>query len=118
MGDNLGFDGQVVVVTGAGRGLGREHALAFAERGASIVVNDIGISLTGDSTSQSPADELVKEIQAAGGTAVADFNDVSTPESAARIVNSALEHFGQIDVVVNNAGILIDKSFPNMDASG
>ncbi|CAB4795408.1 unannotated protein [freshwater metagenome] len=115
MGDNLGFDGQVVVITGAGRGLGREHALAFAERGASIVVNDIGISLTGDSTSQSPADELVKEIQAAGGTAVADFNDVSTPESAARIVNSALEHFGQIDVVVNNAGILIDKSFPNMD---
>ena len=113
--DQLHFDGQVVVVSGAGRGLGRQHALAFAERGAIVVVNDIGVSLSGDSESKSPAAELVEQINSRGGVAIADFHDVSSAESASKIIESAITNFGRIDVVVNNAGVLNDKSFSNID---
>lgn len=112
--DQLGFDGKVVVITGAGRGLGRSHALQFAERGALVVVNDVGAGLHGESTTESPAGELVKSINEQGGTAVADFSDISQPQSAAGLVDRAIKEFGRIDVVVNNAGILLDKSFPKM----
>jgi NAD(P)-dependent dehydrogenase (short-subunit alcohol dehydrogenase family) len=103
--EKLSFDGKVVVITGAGRGLGRSHALAFAERGALVVVNDIGAGVDGAPLPDSPALELVQMITDAGGTAIADFNDVSSAESAAKIVAHAVDEFGRIDVVVNNAGI-------------
>ena len=114
---DLRFDGAVAVITGAGRGLGAEHARLLASRGAMVVVNDVGGAVDGsvDGGAASPASELVDEIRAAGGHAVADHHDVSTPESAARIVESALEEFGRIDIVVNNAGILRDKSFHQLD---
>lgn len=112
--EKLSFDGKVVVITGAGRGLGRSHALAFAERGALVVVNDIGAGVDGAPLPDSPALELVQMITDAGGTATADFNDVSSAESAAKIVAHAVDEFGRIDVVVNNAGILVDRSFPKM----
>jgi NAD(P)-dependent dehydrogenase (short-subunit alcohol dehydrogenase family) len=113
--DQLHFDGQVIVVSGAGRGLGRQHALAFAERGAIVVVNDIGVSLGGESESKSPAAELVEQINSCGGVAIADYHDVSSPESASKIIESAITNFGRIDVVINNAGVLNDKSFLNID---
>jgi len=111
---DLNYDGRVVIVTGAGRGLGRSHALAFAERGALVVVNDVGVNVDGQSMAGSPAGELVDQINGNGGTAIADFHDVSTAISAANIVKRAIDEFGRIDVVVNNAGILIDKSFQKM----
>jgi len=110
----LGFDGKVVVITGAGRGLGRSHALQFAQRGALVVVNDVGVGLHGESTTESPASELVKSINDNGGTAIADFSDISLPDSAAQLIERAVKEFGRVDVVVNNAGILLDKSFPKM----
>jgi NAD(P)-dependent dehydrogenase (short-subunit alcohol dehydrogenase family) len=100
----LRFDGRVAVVTGAGRGLGREYALLLASRGASIVVNDIGGSLTGDGSDAGPAEEVVAEIRAAGGTAVACTDSVATPEGGAAIVQAALTNFGGIDIVIHNAG--------------
>jgi len=112
--DRLGFDGKVVVITGAGRGLGRSHALQFAERGALVVVNDVGAGLHGELTAESPASELVTSIKKQGGIAIADFNDISEPQSAAALVHHAITEFGRIDVLVNNAGILLDKSFPKM----
>lgn len=105
------FDDRVVVVTGAGGGLGRAHALAFAARGARIVVNDLGVSTLGDGGSATPAQKVVDEIIAAGGEAVANYDSVLDGE---KIVQTALDNFGRIDILINNAGILRDKSFHKM----
>jgi NAD(P)-dependent dehydrogenase (short-subunit alcohol dehydrogenase family) len=108
------FDGRVAIVTGAGTGLGRSHALLLAARGARLVVNDIGAALDGGGRSSAAADAVVEEIRAAGGTAVASHDSVAEPDSAARIVAAALDAFGTVDILVNNAGILRDKSFEKM----
>ncbi|CAN5694381.1 SDR family NAD(P)-dependent oxidoreductase [soil metagenome] len=100
----LRFDGRVAVITGAGRGLGREYAILLASRGASVVVNDVGGSLTGDGSDTGPAEEVVQEITAAGGTAVASTDSVATPEGGAAIVQTAVTTFGGIDIVIHNAG--------------
>ncbi|WP_063757821.1 SDR family NAD(P)-dependent oxidoreductase [Streptomyces fulvoviolaceus] len=110
------FDGRVVVVTGAGRGIGRAYARLLAERGAKVVVNDLGGSMEGDGSDAGPAQKVVDEITAAGGTAVADTHDVSTPEGGEAIIGTALEHFGRIDVLVNNAGIIRWSGLPEVDA--
>jgi NAD(P)-dependent dehydrogenase (short-subunit alcohol dehydrogenase family) len=110
----MGFDGRVAVITGAGGGLGRQHALLLASRGAMVVVNDLGGSLGGDGADKGPAERVVDEIEGAGGVAVADGNSVATPEGGRAIVQTALDTFGRIDIVVNNAGILRDKSFHNL----
>lgn len=104
----LRFDGQVVVVTGAGGGLGRAYALAFAERGASVVVNDLGVDIKGLGKGSLAADKVVEEIRRKGGKAVANYDSV---EAGEKIVKTALDTFGRIDIVVNNAGILRDRSF-------
>ena len=114
MTDALGFDGKVAIITGAGGGLGREHALLMASRGALIVVNDLGGAVDGTGSDKGAAERVVDEIKAAGGEAVADTNSVATPEGGAAIVQSAIDAFGRVDIVVNNAGILRDKSFHNM----
>jgi NAD(P)-dependent dehydrogenase (short-subunit alcohol dehydrogenase family) len=111
---DLGFDGKVAIVTGAGGGLGRSHALELARRGARLVVNDLGGSVDGTGGSEGPAAQVVKEITDLGGEAVADGHSVATPEGGAAIVASALDAFGRVDIVVNNAGILRDKSFHNL----
>ena len=111
---DLGFDGRVAIVTGAGGGLGRAHTIELGRRGAAVVVNDIGASLSGDGLDPSPAAQVVKEIEAAGGTAVTDNNSVATGEGGEAMVATAIEAFGRIDIVVNNAGILRDKAFHNM----
>ncbi len=111
---DLGFDGKVAIITGAGGGLGREHALEFARRGARVVVNDLGGSVDGTGNSTGPAADVVAEIEALGGEAVADGNSVATPEGGEAIVQTAIDNFGRIDIVVNNAGILRDKTFHNM----
>jgi len=111
---HLGFDGKVAVVTGAGGGLGRHHALLLASRGAQVVVNDIGGSVTGDGADAGPAEAVVDEIRALGGAALADTNSVATPEGGAALVRSALEAYGRVDVLVNNAGILRDAPFDAM----
>src|SRR4051812_40471351 len=112
---DLGFDGKVAIITGAGGGLGREHALLLASRGALVVVNDLGGSVHGEGGSAGPAETVVKEIEDLGGVAVADPNSVATPEGGAAIVQTALDAFGRIDIVINNAGILRDKTFHNME---
>ena len=114
MAADIGFDGRVAIVTGAGGGLGREHALLLASRGARVVVNDVGGSVSGEGGDAGPAQRVVDEIVAAGGEAAADTHSVATPEGGEAIVATALEQFGQLDIVVNNAGILRDKSFQNM----
>jgi NAD(P)-dependent dehydrogenase (short-subunit alcohol dehydrogenase family) len=108
---DIQFDDRVAVVTGAGGGLGRTYALEFARRGAKVVVNDLGGASDGTGASSSMADQVVKEIEEAGGSAVANYDSVSTPEGGEAIVQTALDNFGQVDIVVNNAGILRDKSF-------
>jgi len=108
------FTDQVAVVTGAGNGLGRSHALLLASRGAAVVVNDLGGDRNGIGVERSPADDVVAEIEAAGGTAVANYDSVATPEGAAAIIASALDSYGRLDVLVNNAGILRDKTLVNL----
>lgn len=106
--NELRFDGRVVIVTGAGAGLGREYALLFASRGAKVVVNDLGGSPDGSGESQRAADVVVNEIRGNGGQAVANYNSVIDGE---KLIQTAMENFGRVDVIVNNAGILRDKSF-------
>ncbi|WP_433140253.1 SDR family oxidoreductase [Actinomadura nitritigenes] len=110
----LRYDGRVAVVTGAGHGLGRQHALELAARGAKVVVNDLGGDRSGVGASAGPAQEVVDEIKKNGGEAVANPDNVATPEGAQAIVQTALDAFGKVDIVVNNAGILRDRSFKNM----
>src|SRR3990167_6642397 len=105
------FDDRVVIVTGAGNGLGKCHALEFGRRGAKVVVNDLGGSAFGEGASKNAADLVVEEIIAAGGEAVANYDSVTDGE---KIVQSAMDNFGRIDIVINNAGILRDKSFAKM----
>jgi NAD(P)-dependent dehydrogenase (short-subunit alcohol dehydrogenase family) len=112
---DLGFDGKVAIVTGAGGGLGKQHALLLASRGARVVVNDVGGSVSGEGSDKGPADAVVDEIRSQGGEAVSDNHSVSTPEGGEAIVQAAINEFGQIDIVVNNAGILRDKTFQNMN---
>jgi len=114
---DLRFDGRVAIITGAGGGLGRSHALALARRGACILVNDVGGSVNGDGSSASAANRVVDEITALGGTAVANGDSVSTAEGGRAIVQAAIDAFGRVDVLVNKAGILRDKAFHKMDDS-
>src|SRR6516162_5200317 len=112
---NVGIcDGRVVVVTGAGRGIGREHALEFARQGAKLVVNDLGGEMDGTGSSTGPAGEVVNEIRGMGGEAVANGDDVSDYDGAGRLIQAAIDSFGTIDVLVNNAGILRDRMLVNM----
>ncbi|HYU17019.1 MAG TPA: SDR family NAD(P)-dependent oxidoreductase, partial [Candidatus Acidoferrum sp.] len=113
MSRELRFDGRVAIVTGAGNGLGRSHALLLASRGAKVVVNDLGGGMRGEGKGQSAADRVVEEIAAAGGSAVADYHSVEDGEA---IVRRALDAFGRVDILVNNAGILRDVSFAKMTA--
>ncbi len=107
-------DGRIAIVTGAGRGIGREHALSLARQGAKVVVNDLGGNVDGSGGDLSPAQQVVEEIKAMGGEAVANGDDVSSWEGAQRLINSAVETFGDLHVVVNNAGILRDRMLTNM----
>jgi NAD(P)-dependent dehydrogenase (short-subunit alcohol dehydrogenase family) len=107
-------DGRVVVITGAGRGIGRAHALEFAAQGARVVVNDLGAEVDGSGSSTGPAGEVVDEIRGMGGDAVANGDDVSSWEGAQRLINTAVETFGRLDTLVNNAGILRDRMLTNM----
>ncbi len=108
------FADRVALVTGAGGGLGREHALLLARRGAAVVVNDLGGDVHGTGSSSRAADHVVSQIREEGGIAVADYGSVSDPAEAEAMVERAVAEFGRIDIVVNNAGILRDKSFVNM----
>ncbi len=110
------LEGKVAIVTGSGGGIGREHALALAKEGAALVINDLGGARDGTGASQNMADQVVAEIKAAGGEAVANYDTVATVEGANNIVKTALDAFEKLDIVVNNAGILRDKSFAKMDA--
>lgn len=108
------LDGRVAIVTGAGRGLGREHARLLAASGTSVVVNDLGVSAEGTGIDHVPADEVAAEIRDAGGRAIANYADVSTWDGAHQVVEAAIEEFGELDIVVNNAGILRDSTIVNM----
>ena len=112
--DPFGLNGRTAIITGAGGGLGRSHALLFAKHGANVVVNDLGGSSDGTGKGSVMADKVVEEIKAAGGNAVANYDSVSTEEGGAAIIASAVEAFGKVDILVNNAGILRDKSFTKM----
>ncbi len=111
---DLGYDGKVAVITGAGGGLGRSHALELSSRGALVVVNDLGGSVDGQGGSHTAAQQVVDEIKAAGGEAVANYDSVATPEGGKAIIQTALDSFDRVDIVINNAGILRDKAFHNM----
>ena len=109
------FDGRVAVITGAGGGLGKTYAKMLASRGASVVVNDLGGAADGTGGGSSMADQTVKEIEEAGGKAVANYDSVATPEGGEGIVKTAVDNFGKVDIVINNAGILRDKSFTKLE---
>jgi NAD(P)-dependent dehydrogenase (short-subunit alcohol dehydrogenase family) len=108
------LDGKVAAVTGGGRGIGREVSKALARQGAAVVVNDLGVSVAGQQETISPADDSVKEIKAAGGTASSNHMDISTPEGGEGLVNQAIKEFGKLDILVNVAGILRDRMIFNM----
>jgi NAD(P)-dependent dehydrogenase (short-subunit alcohol dehydrogenase family) len=108
------LDGRVTIITGAGRGIGREHALLFAAEGAKVVVNDLGGGADGSGSDATPAEEVVAEIRAAGGEAIANHDDVADWEGSQQLVNAAIEAFGTLHVLVNNAGILRDRVLVNM----
>ncbi|HEY8492784.1 MAG TPA: SDR family NAD(P)-dependent oxidoreductase [Myxococcota bacterium] len=109
------LDGKVAIVTGAGGGIGREHALALAEAGAAVVVNDLGGARDGTGAGHSMADAVVEEIRKAGGTAVANYDNVATVEGGRAILKTALDAFHQVDILVNNAGILRDRTLAKME---
>ena len=112
---DIGFDNKVAIITGAGGGLGREHALLLASRGAQIVINDLGGTVDGSGEgTEGPAHTTAKEINDLGGVAVANTDSVATPEGGEAIVQTAVDNFGKVDIVINNAGILRDKAFHNM----
>jgi NAD(P)-dependent dehydrogenase (short-subunit alcohol dehydrogenase family) len=113
----ISFDGRVAIVTGAGGGLGRTYALELARRGAKVVVNDLGGSVNGEGGSDAAAQKVVDEITGAGGEATPNYDSVSTPEGGAAIVKTAIDTYGKVDIVINNAGILRDKSFAKMEWS-
>lgn len=113
----INFDGRVAIVTGAGGGLGREYARELARRGARVVVNDLGGSVDGTGGSERAADAVASEIIAAGGEAIASYDSVADPASGRAVVEAAVEEFGTVDVVINNAGILRDRSFANLTQS-
>jgi len=108
------FKDRVAIITGAGGGLGRTHALALAKRGVKVVVNDLGGSVDGVGGSQTMADKVVAEIEAAGGEAMANGANVTKPDEVQAMVDAAIERWGHVDILVNNAGILRDKSFSKM----
>jgi len=112
----LRFDGRVAVISGAGRGLGRAYAELLTARGASVVVNDLGVDVSGTGQNSSPAEETSEHIRAAGGVAIASDADVSTVDGATAVVNTALETFGHLDIVINNAGIFNLREFPETDS--
>jgi NAD(P)-dependent dehydrogenase (short-subunit alcohol dehydrogenase family) len=109
------FDGLVAVITGAGNGLGRSHARFFASRGAKVVVNDLGGTVAGTGGSHAVADAVVAEIRSAGGTAVANYDSVASEEGGRKIIQTALDAFGTVDILINNAGNVRDKSFAKME---
>jgi NAD(P)-dependent dehydrogenase (short-subunit alcohol dehydrogenase family) len=111
----IDFEGRVAIVTGAGAGLGRDYALQLAARGAKVVVNDLGGSTDGVGSDKAAADAVADEIRAAGGEAVANYDTVATVESGENIVKTALDTWGKVDILINNAGILRDKTFVNME---
>jgi len=111
---DIRYDGRVAIITGAGGGLGKTYALMLAKRGAKVVVNDLGGKPDGTGASTSMADTVVKEIQEAGGEAIASYDSVSTPEGGEAITKAAVDAFGRVDIVINNAGILRDKTFAKM----
>ncbi|HTO06497.1 MAG TPA: SDR family oxidoreductase [Myxococcota bacterium] len=112
---DIRFDGRVAVITGAGGGLGKTYALELARRGAHVVANDLGGAADGSGKSHSMADQTVDEIKAAGGQAVANYDSVATPQGGEGIIQTALDKFGRVDIVINNAGILRDKSFAKLE---
>src|SRR6266568_8361938 len=109
------LDGKVAVITGAGRGIGRTEALLLASEGASVVVNDVGGSVSGEASEERPAEEVVNEIKSAGGTAVANFDDITSWEGGQRLIQQATGELGGLDILVNNAGILRDRMSFNME---
>ncbi len=113
---HVSLDGRVSIITGAGRGLGRAYAIEFAKRGARVIVNDLAVEPGGgDNGDKNPADRVVHEIRRLGGEAVASHDDVATPEGGQRIVEMAINAFGRLDILINNAGVLKDKSLVNLE---